>query len=368
LILAQKKIDGKLTSADSVQYTIISAQPDSFPAISIVFRAYKINGDPIWKLSKENFSVSEDNNKCKVLSINQISNDKSINIGIVIDHSGSMLEDDSQLLDKWGDPLSTYDFKTSQWKLPEGFVSPIDNAKVTTKEFAQSFNFKKDFISIIGFSSIVDKVLPLTNNKTKIDSIINKMEATDRTALYDAMIAGLNEIKNKNSVNVLVTLTDGNDNESKFNSDDVIREANENNIPIFIIGLGNVNKNALQSIADRTKGKFVYTETSKSFKEIYSTISKDIQSFYDLKYESPNLSSTKIKRDIQINFISNSGKIDSLNYYWSLPQEVIAYLQATEKKRDYLIKGIMISAIVVSSTSILIFRKRKKKIKSKVNP
>lgn len=329
----QKKIEGKLQSADSIKYTIISVHPDSFPIISIIFRAFKPTGEPIWGLAKRNFSIWEDKKNCEILSVDQISQNKSINIGIVIDHSGSMLEDESQLVDKWGDPLSIYDIQTGEVDLPDGYVSPLDNAKTTTKEFVQSFNDRKDLISIVGFSTTVDYILPLTNNKFRIDSTINYLQSEGRTALYDAMIRGLREIKNKAGVNVLVTLTDGNYNESSFKDEDVIKEAVASDIPIFIIGLGNVNKKALQKIADGTNGRFVYTQTAKSFGEIYSKISKDIQSFYDLTYESPNLSSTKIKRDVKINFISNSGKTDSLRYELNLPQRLF-YTCKPKKKRE----------------------------------
>lgn len=362
----QKKIEGKLQSADSIKYTIISVHPDSFPIISIIFRAFKPTGEPIWGLAKRNFSIWEDKKNCEILSVDQISQNKSINIGIVIDHSGSMLEDESQLVDKWGDPLSIYDIQTGEVDLPDGYVSPLDNAKTTTKEFVQSFNDRKDLISIVGFSTTVDYILPLTNNKFRIDSTINYLQSEGRTALYDAMIRGLREIKNKAGVNVLVTLTDGNDNESSFKDEDVIKEAVASDIPIFIIGLGNVNKKALQKIADGSNGRFVYTQTAKSFGEIYSKISKDIQSFYDLTYESPNLSSTKIKRDVKINFISNSGKTDSLRYELNLPTEIILYLQAKEKKRDYIMSGMIISAIAISTLSIVIVKRKRKKKKKAV--
>ncbi|MCZ8216287.1 MAG: VWA domain-containing protein, partial [Cyclobacteriaceae bacterium] len=217
-----------------------------------------------------------------------------------------------------------------------------------------------DFISIVGFSSTVDKILPLTNNKEKIDSIINSMQADSLTALYDAMLAGLNQLNTSYGVNVLVTLTDGQNNKSKSSWKDVTERAAHLEIPIYIIGLGNVNKDTLQMIADMTNGQFIYTQTSESFRQIYSRISKDIQSFYDLKYESHNLSAIESKRNLTITFLPNDIKSDTLNYDFVIPDEVKVYLKNRAKRLDYIIGISIVSAITLTIGTIAYRRKRRK--------
>jgi Ca-activated chloride channel family protein len=356
----QKQVRGHLKTRDSIEFSIINVLPDSFPTISIILKGHKANGDPLWNLKKEDFMVTEDGEDSNVKSLIPISRNKPINIGIVLDHSQSMLEDYSLLYDKNGYELFSYDTNTFELILPKGYVSPIDNGKATTKEFASSFNFKKDFISIVGFSSTVDKILPLTNNKEKIDSIINSMQADSLTALYDAMLAGLNQLNTSYGVNVLVTLTDGQNNKSKSSWKDVTERAAHLEIPIYIIGLGNVNKDTLQMIADMTNGQFIYTQTSESFRQIYSRISKDIQSFYDLKYESHNLSAIESKRRLTITFLPNDIKSDTLNYDFVLPDEVKAYLKNRVKRLDYII-GISIVSAITLTIGTIVYRRRRRK-------
>jgi Ca-activated chloride channel homolog len=356
----QKQIRGHLKTRDSIEFSIINVLPDSFPTISIIFKGNKPNGEPLWNLKKEDFKISENGVDSNVKSLIPISRNKPINIGIVIDHSGSMLEDPSLLYDKNGSELFSYDTNTFELVLPKGYVAPIDNGKATTKNFANSFNFKKDFISIIGFSSTVDKILPLTNNKEEIDSVINSMEADSLTALYDAMLTGLTQLNTSNGVNVLVTLTDGQNNKSKSTWNDVTEKAIFLDIPIYIIGLGNVNKDTLQMIADRTNGQFIYTETSKSFSEIYTRISEEIQSFYDLRYESRNLSAIESKRNIIIAFLPNDAKSDTLNYCFELPDEVIVYLKDKTKRTNYIIGTSVVTAVALASGTILFRRIRRK--------
>lgn len=356
----QKQIRGHIKTRDSIEFSIISVLPDSFPTISIIFKGHKANGDPLWNLKREDFKVTENGEDSNVKSLTPISRNKPINIGIVIDHSSSMAEDYSLLFDKSGKALFSYDTTTFEPILPKEYISPIDNAKATTKDFANSFDFKKDFISIIGFSSTVDKILPLTNNKDKIDSVINSMQADSLTALYDAMLVGLNQLNTNGGVNVLVTLTDGQNNKSKSSWKAVTEKAAYLDIPIYIIGLGNVNKDTLQMIADITNGQFIYTQTSKSFKEIYSRISKEIQSFYDLKYESRNLSAIEKYRNLTISFLPNDTNSDTLNYDFVLPDEVMVYLKNRAKRIDYIIGASIVSAVALTIGTIVYRRKRRK--------
>jgi Ca-activated chloride channel family protein len=144
-----KQVTGKLSSTDTADLTILNIYPDSFPDVSVVFKAETRKGEPVWNLSKEKMMVKENTQNCKVISLAPVSQFKPINIGIVIDHSGSMQEDNTQLLDKNGNSLVYYD-NNFQLVFPKGYVAPIENAKSAVKTFLSSFNVKKDLISIIG--------------------------------------------------------------------------------------------------------------------------------------------------------------------------------------------------------------------------
>src|SRR5690606_29521792 len=98
----QNQIGGHLRAKDSIEFSIINVLPDSFPTVSIILRVIKPNGDPIWNVKKGDFSVSENGEDSDVKSLTPISRNKPINVGIVLDHSGSMLEDYSLLYDKNG--------------------------------------------------------------------------------------------------------------------------------------------------------------------------------------------------------------------------------------------------------------------------
>lgn len=127
-----EKINGRLTTTDTADLSIINIYPNSFPNVSVVFKAETRKGEPVWNLTKEKMTVKENSQNCDVISIEPISKNKSINLGIVIDHSGSMMEDETMIQISYTARLC-----------PPGYISPIDKAKSAVKNFVASFNSKK---------------------------------------------------------------------------------------------------------------------------------------------------------------------------------------------------------------------------------
>ena len=89
---AQNRVAGQLESHDSVKLDVIRIYPDSFPNVSVIFRATSPSGQPLWNLDTSNVKVKENDIPCSVKSVHKISNTESVNTALVIDHSGSMLE------------------------------------------------------------------------------------------------------------------------------------------------------------------------------------------------------------------------------------------------------------------------------------
>lgn len=351
-------VKGNLVS-DTADLTILNIYPDSFPNVSVVFKAETRRGEPCWNLKKDKIQVQENGKNCNVISLEPISKNRPVNLGIVIDHSGSMAVDQSLFMDSIVDPRKI----DSIFSAP-GYKSPIENAKDAVKTFVSSFNITKDYVSITGFSSEVSQKLPLTHDTGIINSMIDSMRPDGGTALYDAMFSGLDELQKTNEVNVLIVLTDGYDNASRIKYKDVITRAQVMNIPIYIIGLGNANKDTLRMIANETKGQFYYTNKSSSLNDAYNDISKHIQAFYDLVYESPNLASGDPARYIRIWFQSDSIELITNISHTSLPPEVITYLKKKETERSYLLYG-GIAIVGLIGAGVLLYKYKKNESKKK---
>ena len=87
-----KSIETEIQSKNEFDISIIKVFPQDFPNVSVVFQAKNQAGEPLWLLTKDDFKVKENTLKCEVLDVRNISENKPLNIALVFDHSGSMIE------------------------------------------------------------------------------------------------------------------------------------------------------------------------------------------------------------------------------------------------------------------------------------
>ncbi len=376
-----KKIQAGISTKDSAKLSILGVYQDDFPNISVVFRAEKKNGNPVFGLSKKDLTVLENEEECQVISIQELSKQKPINIGIVLDHSGSMDYDEGQLQRLGYDIFDLPIDAQGLIEFPKGYVKPITLAKSALLEFVESFNFKKDNISVVGFSSKVDRTIGLTNNVGKIKRNIRTMKTDGSTAFYDAIIAGLKQLNGADGMNVIVALTDGNDNSSYASLVQTINEAKQMDIPVYVVGLGDVNRSMLSQIATETGGQFFYANSAKSLNAIYEKISEKLQSFYDLVYLSPNLSMGSWDRSLEISFVKEGQNTVSEIENFTIDSTAIAYIkqknleakqreeaarteaEKAEEAQENTIRnnGIGIAALLVVGGIIFYFSRKKSK-------
>ncbi len=367
-LYAQEKVQGNISTKDTAKLSILGIYQDQFPNLSVVFRAEKINGDPVFGLGIEDINVSENQVDCEVISICELSKKKPINIGVVLDHSGSMLYDEKQLIQLGTPPWFLIPDNDGKPIFPEGYKPPIDMAKEALNSFVSTFNFEKDKISVIGFSSEVDKVMKPTKNEKKINKIINSMEADSMTAFYDALIVGLEQLRDADGLNVIVALTDGNDNMSENDYHDVVKLSKETEIPIYLVGLGDVNTDSLQLLSNATDGQFFYANSASALSEIYDKISTKLQAFYDMVYRSPNLESDTDERTLEITFVKEGIHLITDEERFDIEDNVVAYIEEkeAEKEKKYLIYGGIGLVILIAGGLLFYFARGKKKPKLKI--
>jgi Ca-activated chloride channel family protein len=214
----------------------------------------------------------------------------------------------------------------------------------------------------------VDKVLKLSNNETVINNMIKSMEADSMTAFYDALMVGIQQVKEEEGLNVLVALTDGNDNMSKNTYKEVISYAKESNVPIYLIGLGNVNTDSLKLLADNTDGQFFYANSATVLNEIYDKISTKLQAFYDMTYISPNLEVDSNERTLEITFIKEEIHLITEKERFDIDENVLTYMfeKEAEKKRLYLIYGGLGLEVLVAGGIFFHFYSKRKNVELKI--
>jgi Ca-activated chloride channel homolog len=181
---------------------------------------------------------------------------KPANVLLVVDTSGSMTEEDR--LDRAKEGL----------KLFLRQVSPNDRVGLTT--------FNDEINPLV-------PIAPAAQNRAQLSSTIDSLIADGGTAFYDAAADGLEAVRGINDrerINAVVLLTDGEDTDSSKNVDDVVRQAeaqgdSENRVRVFTIAYSagaSGAKEALERIATASGGK-AYSGDTDDIELVYRSIS-----------------------------------------------------------------------------------------------
>ena len=337
---------GNLSTTRLVDLEVTHLFAQKPPKVEVIFRAQENELDePVWDLALEDLSIMEDSILCELTSLERISENRPINIALVIDHSGSM----AQGLPNVQDVIN--------WALNDPYVSPLEHAQSSAIEFASTFDYSKDRIGVIGFGHTVDINVAPSNDSSVVLGTIRNFAINGNTAYYDGLIAGINQLKDLDGINVIVSLTDGAENSSTNGIDDVIALSNKHGVPIYTIGLGLVEKEKLQWIADSTSGIFYHTYNPNKLTDIYQQVGKQIQAYYSLTYNSTALRKVK-KQDVTIDFKTESPFLKNVPN----DPDVIAYLERKEFEAQLWFYGkIAASVAVVAGLIILRYRRRRKK-------
>ncbi|MBA2341927.1 MAG: VWA domain-containing protein [Thermoleophilaceae bacterium] len=182
---------------------------------------------------------------------------KPANVLLVFDTSGSMAEEDR-----------------------------LERAKEGLKVFLREAS-ANDRIGLVAFSDQV-RVLepvarPLRENRAKLVEKVDGLIADGGTAVYDATNLGFNgvrDLRDKERINAVVVLTDGEDTESSLSADEVVRNIgkqgdSEDQVRIFTIAYSpeaSGAKEALERISKESGGQ-PYEGDTEDIESVYRSIS-----------------------------------------------------------------------------------------------
>ncbi len=361
---AQQKVSSVyIKPQNDYDLSIIQVYPDSFPKVSVVFQAKNKLGKPLWELNKSELKVQEDDLNCEVIRVFNISTNKPVNIGLVLDRSGSMVDNPAQM----PEGVETMQEVYFAGKLPKDYTMAITYAKDGVIEFLNKTQSSNDSILLISFSSEVDKILPLTNNFASVIETVKSIEPNGGTAFYDALYTAVDKLAEHQTKSVIVALTDGLDNESRRSYKEVIQHANKNNISIYIIGLGNAYETPLKELTENTDGFYYYTNDAQQLGEIYRNIKDQIKSIYQVDYTSASIDPLDKEKDIVFLFANDTLAFSDPGTHFTLPNDAIAYLKKQEEARlkkvkdeELLLAGSIGAVLVIGVGSFVLYRRSKK--------
>jgi len=245
-------ISAQETSPATVE--IGNVDDTDLPTVNIFTTVIDENAIPILGLGVDDFEVLLGDDALTVTQVENITSDElPISIVMVIDSSESMA----------GRPLMD---------TQAAAIGFLDNLEAN------------DEVAIVDFDNEVRVVQNFTTDRDAARDAINGLQAGGRTALYDA---GLNAVElalsTDNARRFVIFLTDGNEygGASGNPADAALTLADDNNVPIYTIGLGyNIDERYLVNLANASGGELFVSPTSGELAEIYSFLSELLRSQY----------------------------------------------------------------------------------------
>jgi Ca-activated chloride channel homolog len=246
----------------------------------VVLNATVLEGTQLVQtLKKENFQVFEDGVKQNIISFQHT--DLPVSIGFVVDNSGSMSK-----------------------KRPAVNKAALDLVEASNPE-DESF--------VVNFSDEAYLDQTFTSNVNKLRDGLSHIESRGGTALYDAVVASADNLVSdaKRPKQVLILITDGEDNASTLNLDQTIRRVQELSGPvIYSIGLlfgdemshAEVRhaRRALELLSNETGGIAFFPKSMEQVDEIAAEVARDIRSQYTIGYHSSKPTSQPGFRRVQV--------------------------------------------------------------------
>ncbi len=241
-------------------------------------------GNNISGLTADNFGITINGNSVDVNTVNLVSDIRSsvLNVAFTLDYSGSMNTSDITSMESAATQFVSY-------------MQPGDQA------------------SIIKFSSNVDVMVPFTDDLALVTSSIPEYYSGrgGQTALYDSVYQALSNVSGQSGRQIVVAMSDGSDNNSSFNIDEVVDYANRLGIVIYTVTIGSGDRDAMNTMARRTGGLSYYSPTSTELEDIYQSIVTSIQSQYVVSFTDPTNGGVDHNIEVQVISENQFGSVSS---------------------------------------------------------
>lgn len=223
------------------------------------------NGKSILTLAKDDFHVYEDGVPQTIASFRH--EDLPVSIGLLIDSSGSM-----------------YDKRAAVEQ------AALNLIKLSNKE-------DEAFVVDFSWEAFIDQ--DFTNDIDKLRQGLNYVKSSGGTAVYDALVASADYLtKNaRHPKQVLLVVTDGDDNASTASLEQTIRRIQDLDGPvIYSLGLlfgedtdkreARHARRVLETLSEQTGGAAYFPKSLKDVDAVAAEIAQDIRTQYTIAYHS----------------------------------------------------------------------------------
>jgi len=167
----------------------------------------------------------------------------------------------------------------------------IIKARQSAIEFLDNGDPQDEFFLVL-FSNRARLAQDITHDIRKIRERISENDARGSTALFDAIYIGLEKIREcSHAKKALIVVTDGEDNNSRYNFSEIREFAREVDCQIYIIGehgRERYGEGIIQDLARMTGGRVFFPNSLEELEYFVELIHSELRHQYILGYVSSN--------------------------------------------------------------------------------
>jgi VWFA-related protein len=192
----------------------------------------------------------------------------------------------------------------------------LEAAKAAAHQFVDRMR-SQDQTGIVSFNTRVETVQTVTSDKDALHAAIDGLRAESQTAMYDALMRGIDELEGASGRRAIILLSDGLDNSSSSGANSVIERIGPAGFSISTVGLGvpaqvldemtGIDETGLQDLAGRAGGVYGYAEDEESLTRLYETYAISMQSEYAITYTPPATLRDGVNRSLSVSLAPLGG-------------------------------------------------------------
>jgi Ca-activated chloride channel homolog len=230
-------------------------------------------------LEKENFRVFEDGVEQEIVTVS--SEDVPVSIGLIFDMSGSMSD-------------------------------KVDKARQAAVQFMRTANPLDQFF-LVSFNDRAELTSGFTNSVDELQTRMMFTASKGRTALLDAVYLGLSQMRGAhNAKRALLIISDGGDNHSRYNENDVKNFLKEADCQLYAIGIYDSigvrsrtseelnGPSLLSEMTEMTGGRVFPVGNIGELPDIAAKIGMELRNQYVLGYKPSNGKKDGVWRKIKV--------------------------------------------------------------------
>jgi VWFA-related protein len=189
----------------------------------------------------------------------------------------------------------------------------IDGARAAARAYVDQMR-PGDQAGLVVYNTRYTYSQPLTPDHDLLKSAIADIKTGGDTAMYDALFAAAEMLREPPGRKAIIAVTDGLDNSSSHDAEDVLNAIGPSGLSISTIGLGDpttrsqtgLDEAGLRSLAQRAGGGYSVAGDAASLSALFQSYGRELQNEYALTYTSPSTLRDGVNRDLRIS-LSGAG-------------------------------------------------------------